>query len=96
MGSRQRQKQPIGLGNFPKHFLRNLAKDGMKGSLLLQYRVIIQLVTNLLLTSKPKFRFSMRPIYENGTFVLMSSTGGLAQPEWSPRNGPSGTNLSSD
>ena len=43
----------------------------------------IQVVPNLVLTSKHKFRFSTRPMYYNVTFVLMS-TGGLAQPNWSP------------
>ena len=40
------------------------------------YRVIIQVVSNLPLTSKQKFRFSMCPMYVpryyNITFVLMS------------------------
>ena len=46
------------------------------------YRVTIQVVPNLPLTSKQKFCYSIRPMYWNATFVLMS-TGGLAQPEWS-------------
>ena len=40
------------------------------------YRVTIQLVQNLRLTSKQKFRFGL-------AFVL-KSTGGFAQAEWSP------------
>ena len=51
-----------------------------------QYRVTIQLMTNLLLTSKQKFRFGLampdqaRP---KRNFCL-KSTGGSSQAEWSP------------
>ena len=47
------------------------------------YRVTIRVVPDLLLTSKQKFCFSIWFSYKNVTFVLQS-TGGLAQPEWSP------------
>ena len=47
------------------------------------YRVTIQLVMNLPLNSKQKFRFGLARPGENGTFVLQS-TGGSSQAEWSP------------
>ena len=47
------------------------------------YTVTIQIVSNLPLTSKQKFRFSMRPMYQNTTFVLISM-GGLNQRDVSP------------
>ena len=47
------------------------------------YRVTHQVVSNLLLTSKQKLHFSIRSMYWNATFVLMS-TGGLEQPDGSP------------
>ena len=47
------------------------------------YRVTIQVVSNLPLTSKLRLRFDTWASYQNGTFVLMSTVG-LTQPEWSP------------
>ena len=39
------------------------------------YRVTIHIVPNLLLTSKQKFCFSMRPMHQHPTFVLVSTGG---------------------
>ena len=48
------------------------------------YRVTIQLVINLLLTSKQKFLWpGLAQSGQSGTFVL-KSTGGSSQAEWSP------------
>ena len=47
------------------------------------YRVTIQVVSNLPLTSKHKFCFNMRPVSLKATFVLVSM-GGLPQPNVSP------------
>ena len=47
------------------------------------YRVTIQVVQSLPLTSKQKFRFIEWASYKTETFVLMS-TEGFAQPDWSP------------
>ena len=60
---------------------------GLQGKPLASYkkhRVTIHVVPNLMLTSKQKFCFSMRPMYEKATFVLVS-TGGLTQHEWRPK-----------
>ena len=51
-----------------------------------KYRVTIQLVQNLPLTSKQKFRVAWHGLAwpgQSGTFVL-ASMGGFAQAEWSP------------
>ena len=61
----------------------SLGSVDIKTNALFQYRVTIQVVSNLTLTSIQKLCYSMRPMYENAHFVLMS-TGGLTQPEWSP------------
>ena len=39
------------------------------------YRVTIHVVPNLLLKSKQKFHFSMRYMYKNTNFVLVSTGG---------------------
>ena len=48
------------------------------------YRVTHQVVPNVLLTSKQKSRFSIRGIYWNATFILMSEL-----TDWSPCKKPS-------
>ena len=47
------------------------------------YSVTIHVVPNLPLISKQKFHFSMRPMYQNITLVLVSTLG-WEQREWSP------------
>ena len=47
------------------------------------YKVTIQVISSLPLTSKQKYCFNIRNLYYNATFVLVPTTG-LTQPEWSP------------
>ena len=49
-----------------------MVHDNMVEAFEMFYRVTIQVDSNLLLTSKHKFCFSMKPMYKNATFVLVS------------------------